>query len=292
MRVDGRVLPPKARLAGGETLEISAPPPDDLEDVPQAIALDVVHEDDALLVIDKPAGLTVHPGAGNRDGTLLNALLHYDAALAQLPRAGIVHRLDKDTSGCLAAAKNDRAHRGLIQQFMEREVRKTYLAITDGIPKPVSGKVEGNMGRSRRDRKLHAMLATGGRHSLTLYRTLENYGAVALVECDLKTGRTHQARVHLAHLGSPVLCDRDYGGRESYTTEDQRRALAIFRHGGGDAGPPAPARVLLARQALHAWRLSFRHPIDGRQLAFEAPLPGDMAAVLEPFRVARRAMEG
>ncbi|MDR3078394.1 MAG: RluA family pseudouridine synthase, partial [Planctomycetota bacterium] len=193
-------------------------------------------------------------------------------------------RLDRDTSGCLAVAKSDAAHRGLVRQFTERGVGKIYLAITAGVPKPPSGRLEANIGRNPLNRKFHAVLKSGGRPSLTLYRTRENYGSLALVECELKTGRTHQARVHLAHLGAPVLCDRDYGGRADFTAGDLELALWLYRH-----GPPAPAwagggAVLLDRQALHAWRLSFDHPLSGRRLAFEAPVPADMLAVLKPLR--------
>ena len=294
--LDGASAKPAQRVKGNEDVLILVPEATPLEAAPEDIPLDVLYEDNDIIVINKRPGMVAHPSQGHRDGTLVNALLHHYgdslSGIGGVLRPGIVHRLDRDTTGCLAAAKNDAAHRGLIQQFMERDVEKIYLAITEGAPKPVSGKVEGNIGRGPRDRKFHAMLRSGGRHSLTFYQTLENYGALALVECRLMTGRTHQARVHLAHVGSPVLCDRDYGKREAFTTGDLVAAVATFERGilppPGSAGQGAP---VLARQALHAWRLGFRHPVDGRALHFEAPLHDDMLAVLRPLREAKKRME-
>ncbi len=270
--------------------------PAQLEAAPEDIPLTVLYEDDDIIVIDKAPGMVAHPSQGHRTGTLVNALLHHYgdslSGIGGVLRPGIVHRLDRDTSGCLCAAKHDAAHRRLIQMFMGREVEKTYLAITDRPPKPVSGKVEGNMGRSTRDRKLHALLSSGGRHSLTYYDTLENYGAIALVRCRLMTGRTHQARVHLASLGSPVLCDRDYGRQEIFTDRDAEAAVAVFRTGAaGAALRGRGGAVLLARQALHAAELAFAHPATGAPMRFTAPFPGDMASVLAPLRAARAAME-
>ncbi len=295
--MDGGAPKASHRLKGGERIELSIPEAVPLEAEAEDLPLDVLYEDNDLVVVNKHPGMVAHPSQGHRGGTLVNALLHHYgetlSGIGGVLRPGIVHRLDKDTSGCLVAAKNDATHHRLIEQFMERSVEKSYLAITDGVPKPVSGKVEGQIGRSRRDRKLHAMLNTGGRHSLTYYRTLENYGAIALVACDLKTGRTHQARVHLAHIGAPILCDKDYGrGADRFTSADLERALALFRHGDAGRAAPAPFRVLLDRQALHAWRLAFEHPSTGQRLEFEAPLPADMLAVLEPLRRSRRDMEG
>lgn len=292
--LDGRAAKPAQRVREGQRVDVRIPEAVPLEAAPEDIPLDVLYEDDDIIVINKRPGMVAHPSQGHRDGTLVNALLHHYgdslSGIGGVLRPGIVHRLDRDTSGCLAAAKTDAAHRNLITQFMDRDVEKIYLALTDGAPRPLSGRVEGNIGRSPRDRKFHAMLRSGGRHSLTIYETVENYAAVALVECRLLTGRTHQARVHLAHLGSPVLCDRDYGRREIFTTADVDRALALLRHGAVPSGPVPPGRTLLARQGLHAWRLSFAHPRDGRRLAFEAPLPDDMAAVLAPLRAAREDM--
>lgn len=292
--VDGLAAKPALKVKGGECIELFIPEAEPLSAEAEDLPLDVLYEDDDLVVVNKRPGMVAHPSQGHRGGTLVNALLHHYgdtlSGIGGVLRPGIVHRLDKDTSGCLVAAKNDAAHRRLIQQFMEREVEKVYLAVTDGVPRPVSGKVEGNIGRSRSDRKLHAMLSTGGRHSLTHYRTLENYGVIALVECRLMTGRTHQARVHLAHVGAPVLCDRDYGKREVYTGGDAARGVTVLREGGAMPAGSLPGKTLLERQALHAWRLSFLHPVSGTQLSFEAPLPADMLAALEPFRTARAEM--
>ena len=292
--LDAAAAKPSLRVKGGERVTLFIPEPQPLAAFAEDLPLNVLYEDRDIMVIDKRPGMVVHPSQGHREGTLVNALLHHYgddlSAIGGVLRPGIVHRLDKDTSGCLVAAKTDAAHRELIRQFMDREIEKTYLAVTEGPPRPVSGTVEGNIGRSRADRKRHAMLKSGGRHSLTHYRTVENYGAVALVECRLLTGRTHQARVHMAHVGAPILCDRDYGRREVFTSGDLRRALDVFRRGGAMGVAALPGNVLLDRQALHAWRLSFRHPVDGRDMAFEAPVPADMLAVVTPFRNARDEM--
>lgn len=294
--VDGKPGKAGLKVHGGENVTLFIPDPQPLAASAENLPLDVLYEDEALVVINKRPGMVAHPSPGHRDGTLVNALLHHYgdelSGIGGTLRPGIVHRLDKDTSGCLVAAKTDAAHRALVQQFMEREVEKIYLAVTEGVPRPVSGMVEANIGRSRRDRKLHAVLSSGGRHSLTHYRTVENYGVLALVECRLMTGRTHQARVHLAHVGAPVLCDKEYGRRELFTSGDARRGVEVFRGGRALEGSygGGPERPLLERQALHAWKLSFQHPLDGRALFFEASLPEDMLAVLEPFRQARREM--
>ncbi|MDR1518717.1 MAG: RluA family pseudouridine synthase [Planctomycetota bacterium] len=299
----GGVGKPSRRMRTGERLFLSLPAPAALAAEAEDLPLSPLYEDGDIVVVDKRPGMVAHPSAGHAGGTLVNALLHHCggglSGIGGTIRPGIVHRLDKDTSGCLVAAKNEAAHRGLMRQFMERGVEKTYLAITDGVPRPLSGRVEANIGRNPANRKFQAVLKAGGRPSLTLYRTLENYGVLALVECELKTGRTHQARVHLAHLGSPVLCDRDYGRRAAFTAEDMDLALEIYRRGeasGRGTGhkrkaPPRPEAVPLKRQALHAWRLAFDHPLDGRRLSFEAPVPADMLAVLAPLRAAREEME-
>ncbi len=297
--LDGKTAKPAQKLKGGENIDLAVPPPEPLEARPEDLPLAVLYEDADLVVVNKAAGMVAHPSVGHGGGTLVNALLHHYgdslSGIGGIIRPGIVHRLDKDTTGCLVAAKNDASHAGLMRQFMERGVEKIYLAVTDGVPRPVEGRVEANIGRSGANRKVHAVLKNGGRASLTFYRTLENYGAVALVECRLLTGRTHQARVHLAHVGAPVLCDRDYGRRGEYTEGDLAAGLSLFRYGevrGGLKGNPGMGRVILARQALHAWRLAFNHPVHGQRLAFEAPLPEDMLEVLTPFRQARGEMQG
>lgn len=294
--LDGRPVKPSLKLKGTETIHVHIPEPEPLTAKAEDLPLNVLYEDNDVIVINKQPGMVAHPSQGHRDGTLVNALLHHYgdslSGIGGVLRPGIVHRLDKDTTGCLCAAKNDNAHKKLIQQFMERDVEKLYLAITDRPPKPVSGKVEGNIGRSTRDRKLHAMLKTGGRHSLTYYETLENYGPLALVRCRLMTGRTHQARVHLATLGSPVLCDRDYGRQDCFTRRELDNALHLFRHGADDPSKRGQGgAILLNRQALHAAELSFHHPVTGERLHFSAPIPPDMLSVLTPLREAKKTME-
>ena len=229
------------------TLEIpveSVPVPLEAEEMP----LRILFEDDVLLVIDKPAGLVVHPGAGNREGTLVNGLLHHCGGISVVggeDRPGIVHRLDKETSGCLVVAKTELAHRDLSTKFAGREVDKTYLAVTDGIPRMPHGTIEAAIGRHPTHRQKMAVVERG-RDALTRYRVLGKNLSQALVECHPKTGRTHQIRVHLKHLGTPVAGDPQYG----------RRGREV-------------------RHLLHAWRLSFVHPSSGRRMSFEAPLASD-----------------
>lgn len=254
------------RLRGGERIVVFLPEPVELSAEPEAIPLSVLFEDEYLIVIDKPPGMVVHPSPGHESGTLVNALLHHCSDLSGIGgvlRPGIVHRLDRDTSGCLVAAKTDVAHQWLVAQFSNRSVEKTYLAITEGVPQPAKGTVTGLIGRHPVHRQRQAMLEQGGRHSHTDYRTLENLRTHACVECDLHTGRTHQIRVHLKHRHAPILCDADYG-----------RGGVFPRNG----------EAVLSRQALHARRLGFRHPATGAWLRLEAPLPGDMAAALAFLR--------
>ncbi len=214
----------------------------------QEMPLGILFEDDHLLVLDKPAGLVVHPGAGNREGTLANGLLHHCAGLEIVggtERPGIVHRLDKETSGCLVVAKTESAHRQLAAQFASREVEKTYLALVDGIPRMPHGAIDAAIGRHTVHRQKMAVVERG-RDALTRYRVLESRDGKALVQCQPKTGRTHQIRVHLKHLGHPVSGDPVYGRRGNFT-----------------------------RHMLHAWKLSFTHPAKGTGVSFAAPLPAD-----------------
>jgi 23S rRNA pseudouridine1911/1915/1917 synthase len=236
--------------------------------VPEAIALTILYEDASLLVIDKPAGMVVHPAAGHSGGTLVNALLHHCRDLSGIGgvlRPGIVHRLDKETSGLLVVAKSDEAHWGLAGQFKRREVRKTYLALVYGEPKTDSGRIEAAVGRHPTDRKRMSTQSRRGRSAVTVWRIRDRYGVAALLEVDIETGRTHQIRVHLTDLGHPVVGDRVYGGAG--------RIRAV-----GD--PAARARMkAMDRQALHAWRLAFTHPVTGEKMQFSAPLPEDMAGL-------------
>jgi len=257
--VDGERARPRDRLRGGERLEVTlAPRPEEAAFRPEAIELDVVHEDEDVLVVAKPAGLVVHPGSGNWAGTMLNALLHRVPALKSLPRAGIVHRLDKETSGLLVVAKNEAAMQDLVRQLQARTVKRTYLAIARGAV-PAEGTVDAPIGRHPAQRTRMAVVR-GGKPALTHYRVRERFPAHALLECDLETGRTHQIRVHLASIGHPLEGDPVYGGRGA------RR---------------------LPRQALHAWKLAFVHPRTGKMLHFTAPPPADFEALAAELRAAR-----
>ncbi|HUW36213.1 MAG TPA: 23S rRNA pseudouridine(1911/1915/1917) synthase RluD [Rhodocyclaceae bacterium] len=262
VRVEGvAVVDAKRKIWGGEQIEVEAvPDAAALEDVAEDIALTVVHEDADILVIDKPAGLVVHPGSGNRAGTLLNALLHHAPGLAAIPRAGIVHRLDKDTSGLLVVAKTLAAQTDLVRQLQARSVRRHYLALVHGKVLH-GGTVDAPIGRHPTQRVKMAVVA-GGREARTHYQVRERFAQATLLECRLETGRTHQIRVHLASIGHPLVGDPTYG----------RRGLTR-----GAADAPLSA---FPRQALHAWRLALVHPGSGIELAWESPLPADFAELL------------
>ena len=256
VRVDGEAASARKKMKSGESVEVALLPREvDCAFRPEAIALAVVHEDDDLLVIDKPPGLVVHPGSGNWAGTMLNALLHHSPAAQQLPRAGIVHRLDKDTSGLMVVAKNEPAQLALVRQLQARTVKRTYLALARGRVAG-AGKVDAPIGRHPVHRTRMAVVA-GGKPAITRYRPQERFAAHTLLECDLETGRTHQIRVHLASIGHPLEGDAVYAGR----------------------GPR-----IFARQALHAWQLSFIHPRTGETARFESPLPADFRGLLDSLR--------
>jgi 23S rRNA pseudouridine1911/1915/1917 synthase len=260
VQVDGAAAEPRRRLWGGECLQVEADPAAaQVGDAPEQIALPIVHEDAALIVIDKPAGLVVHPGSGNRSGTMLNALLHHAPELGAVPRAGIVHRLDKDTSGLLVVAKTIEAQTDLARQLHARSVKRCYLAVVEGAVAR-AGTVDAPIGRHPVQRTRMAVVAQG-RQARTHFRVLERFAAATLLECELDTGRTHQIRVHMTHLGHPIVGDPVYG---------RRRAAAP------DFG----------RQALHACRLRLRHPLDGEEREWSAPLPADMAGLLLALREA------
>ncbi|HEY1300288.1 MAG TPA: RluA family pseudouridine synthase, partial [Stellaceae bacterium] len=237
----------------------------------QAIDLDIRYEDAHLIVIDKPAGLVVHPAPGNPDGTLVNALIAHcgDSLLGigGVRRPGIVHRLDKDTSGLIVAAKTEAAHQGLSRDFARRRIDRAYAALVWGVPSPAAGEITGNIGRSPLNRKKMAVLVSGkGKDAVTRYRVERAFGDVAaLVECRLGTGRTHQIRVHLAARGHPLIGDSLYGGRRARTA--------------GRGTELAVEIVHFRRQALHAKRLGFSHPVDGRRLEFDSPLPAELHAL-------------
>ncbi len=269
---------PSRRVKPGERFDVAVPPAAPAVPEAQAIPLEILYEDAQLVVIAKPAGLTVHPAPGNPDKTLVNALIaHCGASLSGIggvARPGIVHRLDKDTSGVMVVAKTDAAHHALTAQFQGRTIERAYLALVWGVPHPASGRIEGAIGRSARDRKKMAVVARGGKAAATRYRTLRTFGqAAALVECRLETGRTHQIRVHMSHIGHPLVGDPNYG---------RARCHGRARHRAAPELTPAARRMLdgFRRQALHAAVLGFDHPAGGRRLRFEAPLPPDFANLL------------
>jgi 23S rRNA pseudouridine1911/1915/1917 synthase len=268
----GRAVPARHRLAGGEQVRVQAEFAPDVAVAPEPIALRIVHEDEALLVIDKPAGLVVHPGAGNRSHTLQNALLAHDAALALVPRAGLVHRLDKDTSGLLVVARTPEAHTALVARLQRREISREYLALCLGLP-TAGGTIEQPIGRHRTQRT-RMTVRHDGREAVTHYRIEERFRGHTLLRVQLETGRTHQIRVHLAHAGLPLVGDPVYGGRRRLVAgmgEAARAALLAFR-----------------RQALHAHRLALDHPSTGRHHAFVAPLPEDFRRLLAVLRADAR----
>lgn len=272
------------RVKPGQTFAVTVPEPESAVPTAEQIALRVLYEDDDLLVVDKPAGLVVHPAPGHTGGTLVNALLaHCGSSLSGIGgvrRPGIVHRLDKDTSGLMVVAKNDAAHRELSRQFATREAGRTYIAAVFGAPRPARGAVEGAIGRDPRNRKKMAVVSRGGKPAKTMYRVLKAYGASArvpqtgrptgllasLVECKLATGRTHQVRVHLAHIGHPAIGDPLYARAKANRTE-------AF-------GPAATAVASLKRQALHAAELTFRHPGSGLMMSFNSELPLDISLLI------------
>ena len=262
--VDGRRLRAKDKVLGGEKVEVAARLEADDRVLPEAQPLAVVHQDRALFVINKPAGMVVHPGAGNRAHTLQNALLALDPKLALVPRAGLVHRLDKDTSGLLVVARTPETHSRLVAALAEREVERTYLAICIGAMTG-GGTVDAPIGRHRSQRTRMAV-RSDGREAVTHYRIVKRYRAYTFVRVQLETGRTHQIRVHLAHIGYPIVGDPVYLGR--------RRLPA------GCSPELTAALSAFSRQALHAARLALAHPMTGRALEWEAPIPDDMARLL------------
>ncbi len=274
MTVDGAVSRPSARLRAGQRVRVAIPEPAAAVPAPEAIPLAIVHEDAHLVVIDKPAGLVVHPGAGRDSGTLVNALLHHVRDLSGVGgvlRPGIVHRLDRGTSGLLVVAKDDATHRELARQFASREVEKEYLALVLGVPQRKQGTIAAPIGRDPVQRKRMSVRASRGREARSQYAVVEAFDGAALLRVRIMTGRTHQIRVHLASLGHPVAGDATYGGTR---TPSSRRSAA------------RQALRTLVRPALHAARLAFTHPATGARVAFESPLPADLAGVVAELRAA------
>jgi 23S rRNA pseudouridine1911/1915/1917 synthase len=265
VKVDGRQLRGRDKVVGGEKVLIEARVEPDRQVRAEEIPLDIVFKDRALLVINKPAGLVVHPGAGNSSHTLQNALLAFDPKLAVVPRAGIVHRLDKDTSGLLVVARTPEMHTALVAAISEREVDRHYVALCTGVM-TAGGTVDEPIGRHRSQRTRMAVRGDG-RPAVTHYRVLKRFRAHTLVRAELESGRTHQIRVHLSHIGYPIVGDPDYGGRRRLpagASPELVAALEGFR-----------------RQALHAARLKLEHPVSGKEMEWEAPLPDDMESLLK-----------
>lgn len=288
--LNGNVITePKKKLVEGDRLVLQMPEPEPAEPEGEDIPLSVLYEDDELIVIDKPAGLVVHPGAGNWTGTLVNALIHHCGAslsgIGGVRRPGIVHRLDKDTSGVLVVAKTDRAHRALSNAFADHgrtgDLERAYVALVWGTPPRMHGTIDAALGRSTSDRTKQAVVREDrddARHAITHFSVLERFGEkpdatamASLVECRLETGRTHQIRVHMAHIGHPLVGDRDYG-------------RAFFTKANVLEEPLGEMVRTFTRQALHARLLAFRHPVTDELMEFEAPLPADFAELIQGFR--------
>jgi 23S rRNA pseudouridine1911/1915/1917 synthase len=285
--VAGAPAAAKQKLSAGERITVA--PLADPRAVPfvaQALPLTIVHEDDALMVIDKPAGLVVHPGNGNWDGTLANALLHHAPSLANVARAGIVHRLDKDTSGLLVVAKTDIAQTDLVRQLQARTVRREYLALASGDIAS-NGKVDAPIGRHP-VRRTSMAVVPAGRHAVTHFEVRERFGDSTLLLCRLETGRTHQIRVHLASIGHPLIGDPAYGGRSAVAARG-RSTVPAGRRPATTAVGAIGGNAVFPRQALHAWRLGILHPVTKEAMAWESPLPEDFSALLDGLRRRGRA---
>jgi 23S rRNA pseudouridine1911/1915/1917 synthase len=271
--VDGRAARPSQRLKAGASVSVVLPDPEPAEPAAEDIPLRVLHEDAHLLVIDKPAGLVVHPGAGTASGTLVNALLHHVRDLSGIGgvlRPGIVHRLDKGTSGLIVVAKDDATHRALARQFAQRAVRKEYQAVVLGVPSRGQGEIDRRIGRDPVHRRRMAVDAPRSRTARTSYAVRERLDGAALLDVRIHTGRTHQIRVHLASIGHPVAGDDLYGGRRASSSRRPEAREAL---------------LALPRPALHASRLEFEHPATGVPVRADSPLPPDLAALVEALRV-------
>lgn len=266
--LDGKPCKPRDRVLGGEQVSLAAEPEAETDDEAQAIPLDIIYEDEHLIVINKPVGLVVHPAAGNPDGTLVNALLYHDPALRQLPRAGIVHRLDKDTSGLLVVARSTLAHHRLVEQLAARSVHREYEAVVNG-KLVAGGTIDVPLGRHPVDRQRQAVVQ-GGREAVTHFRVIERFVAHTRIRVKLETGRTHQIRVHMAHIRHPLVGDATYGGRPRLPPGADDYLIEVLRG--------------FNRQALHAIRLGLEHPATGESMRWENRLPEDMQELLEVLR--------
>ena len=269
IKVDGKVLKPREKVHGGENVVVNVVIPEEVHDEPENIQLDIIHEDDAIIVINKPVGLVVHPAVGNAAGTLLNALLFHHPAIQEVPRAGIVHRLDKDTSGLMVIAKTIEAQNCLIKQLEKHDVEREYDAIVCG-PLISGGTVDEPIGRHPTDRKKMAININKGKHAVTHYRLAERFRQHTHLKCRLETGRTHQIRVHMKHIRHPIVGDMVYGNRLSLppkASDEFKEVLRKFR-----------------RQALHASRLMLSHPTTGKDIEWKVDLPDDMKKLLVLMR--------
>jgi 23S rRNA pseudouridine1911/1915/1917 synthase len=271
--VDGKGGKASLKLRGGEQVAVSVPPPRASAVVAEEIPLRILYEDGDLVVIDKPAGMVVHPGAGNSSGTLVNALLAHCRDLSGVGgelRPGIVHRIDKDTSGILVVAKHDVSHQALARQFRDHSVKRVYLALVFGAMKTEGGRIEGVIGRNPRERTKMSGAVRRGRHAVTHWRLEERFAEVSLLRLRLETGRTHQIRVHLSEAGHPLLGDGVYGGGGRLPGLKDTRLRSMVK--------------ALGRQALHARTLGFLHPVSGTWLEFESPLPQELQSILDYLR--------
>jgi 23S rRNA pseudouridine1911/1915/1917 synthase len=272
VQVDGAGLAPKTRVKAGQQVKLTATPEIQEDALPESMDLRIVYEDDAVLVIDKPAGLVVHPGAGNAAGTLMNGLLHHAPELAALPRSGILHRLDKGTTGLLLVTKTIPAHTRLVRALQDREITREYRGICIGRL-TAGGTIDAPIGRHRTQRTRMAVVERGGRPAITHYRVLDRFSAHTFVAIRLDTGRTHQIRVHMAHQRQSLVCDPDYGGR--------------LKIPAGASASLAESLRRFSRQALHACRLEFTHPESGATVSLQAPLPEDFVYLLQTLSAER-----
>ena len=268
VKVNGKETKPKLILQGGEVIEIFTKEAPKLKDKAESIELDIIHQDQDLLVVNKSSGLVVHPGAGNPTGTLVNGLLNFDSSLSYLPRAGIVHRLDKDTSGLMVVSRNEKTYLNLIDQLKERTVTRKYTALVVGEPS-LSGVIDKPIGRHPKFRTKQAVVKSG-KEAISRFKKVKSLEGYSLLEVSLETGRTHQIRVHLSYLGFPIVGDNTYGGRRKYvkgTSENLRNKINQFK-----------------RQALHASSLSFIHPSTKKTLTFDSELPDDMKQLIRALK--------
>ncbi|MDT4289779.1 23S rRNA pseudouridine(1911/1915/1917) synthase RluD [Methylomonas sp. MO1] len=264
--VDGEIMKGREKLDGGEEIELDAEAERVIEYAPQEIPLDIIYEDDSLLIVNKPAGLVVHPAVGNWDGTLVNALLNHVPSLDTLPRAGIVHRIDKDTSGLLMVAKTLQAHNSLVEQLQERSIHREYLALVKGWM-TAGGTVDEPIGRHPVDRKRNAVVRRGGKEAITHYRLEQRFKRHTLIRVKLETGRTHQIRVHMTHINYPLVGDQVYGGRFQMPADCSPALADALRN--------------FKRQALHAAKLGLEHPETGEYCEWEQHIPEDMQNLLK-----------